>query len=219
MDDIGQWIKAARLHAKLSQEALAARVRVSKGNVSHWELGRHKPGLDHLLLIAKATGFPLPAQLAGFNVAPAQIGTRRIPLLSYVQAGNWSGSTASADRVDSDDWLMTDLYLSPTAFALEIRGDSMLPEFRPGDRVIIDPAVSPQPGDYVVAKNGDEEATFKKYRPRSVDAAGNVVFELVPLNEDYPSMRSDQLPIRIIGVMIEHRKYRRRGKRNTPTAC
>ena len=211
MNTLGQWIKAARVHARISQEALAKLIGVTKGNVSHWELGRHKPGLDQILLIAKATGFAMPAELSGFNVSPAQIGTRRIPLLSYVQAGNWSGSTVSADRVDSADWPMTDLELSPTAFALEIRGDSMLPEFRPGDRVIIDPAIAPQPGDYVVAKNGEDEATFKKYRPRGFDAAGNLVFELVPLNEDYPSMRSDITPIQIIGVMVEHRKYRRRG--------
>ncbi len=87
----------------------------------------------------------------------------------------------------------------------------MLPEFKPGDRVIIDPSTSPQPGDYVVAKNGEEEATFKKYRPRGVNERGDVVFELVPLNEDYPSMRSDVTPIRIVGTMVEHRKYRRRG--------
>lgn len=105
---------------------------------------------------------------------------------------------------------MTDLELSQNAFALEIKGDSMLPEFKPGDRVIIDPAIFPQPGDFVVAKNGDDEATFKKYRPRTMDEHGDVVFELVPLNEDYPSMRSDQGPIRIIGTMVEHRKYRRR---------
>ena len=210
MEQIGQWIKAARAHAKLSQDALASRLGVSKGNVSHWENDRHRPGLDQILTIAKVTGYSMPAAFSGFEVSPAQIGNRRVPLLSYVQAGHWSGSSISADRVDSDEWIMTDLDLSSEAFALEIRGDSMLPEFRPGDRIIVDPAIAPQPGDYVVAKNGEDEATFKKYRPRSVDAAGNLVFELVPLNEDYPSMRSDQVHIRIIGVMVEHRKYRKR---------
>ena len=86
----------------------------------------------------------------------------------------------------------------------------MLPEFCPGDRVIIDPSIAPDPGNYVVAKNGENEATFKKYRPRGVNERGDQVFELVPLNEDFPSMRSDIVQIQIIGTMVEHRRYRKR---------
>jgi SOS-response transcriptional repressor LexA len=127
-----------------------------------------------------------------------------------VQAGAWTDVVDSYQPGDADEFLLTDMELSSNAFALEIKGDSMLPEFKPGDRVIIDPAVCPQPGDYVVAKNGEDEATFKKYRPRGVSERGDLVFELVPLNEDYPSMRSDVTPIRIVGTMVEHRKYRRR---------
>ena len=144
------------------------------------------------------------------NVAPAQIGTKQIPLISYVRAGNWAGVVDPFQPNDAHDWLMTDLDISEGAFALEIKGDSMLPEFNPGDRVIIDPAIKPQPGDYVVAKNGEEEATFKKYRLRSINEQGLEVFELVPLNPDYPSIRSDEVPIHIVGTMVEVRKYRRR---------
>ncbi len=144
------------------------------------------------------------------NVSAAQLGSKQIPLLSYVSAGTWTGAVDAFQPNDAHDWLVTDLDLSEGAFALEIKGDSMQPEFKPGDRVIIDPDISPQPGDFVVAKNGEEEALFKKYRPRGMDANGNVIFELVPLNEDYPTMRSDAVPIRIIGTMVEHRKYRRR---------
>lgn len=138
------------------------------------------------------------------------MGVRRVPLISYIQAGLWSEVVDNFSVGDADEWLMTDSELSGVSFALEIKGDSMLPEFSPGDRVIIDPDVFPQPGDFVAAKNGHEEATFKKYRPRGTDAGGNMVFELVPLNEDFPSMRSDVTPIRIVGTMVEHRKYRRR---------
>lgn len=144
------------------------------------------------------------------NIVPAPVGSSRIPLINYVQAGVWTGIVDDFEPGAANDYLLTDLDVSRSAFALEIKGDSMLPEFRPGDRVIIDPEVAPSPGDFVVAKNGEQEATFKKYRPRSIDAAGNVVFELVPLNEDYPSMRSDVMPIKIVGTMVEHRKYRKR---------
>lgn len=85
----------------------------------------------------------------------------------------------------------------------------MLPDFRPGDRVLIDPEIAPSPGDFVVAKNGSNEATFKKYRPRGINERGDHVFELVPLNTDYETMRSDYTPIAIIGTMVEHRRYRK----------
>lgn len=143
------------------------------------------------------------------NVEIAPMGGRGIPVISAIQAGMWSEIVDTFAPGDADDWLMTDLELSPHAFALTIRGNSMLPDFNPGDRVIIDPEVTPHPGDFVAAKNGEQEATFKKYRPRGMDAHGNIVFELVPLNDDYPTLRSDVEPIRIVGTMVEHRKYRR----------
>ena len=153
---------------------------------------------------------PVGGRVEASNVTPAPIGTRLVPLISYVQAGYWTEATDPATVGDGFEYLLTDQELSGSAFALQIEGDSMLPQFKPGDRVIVDPEICPQPGDFVVAMNGGHEATFKKYRPRSLDEAGNVVFELVPLNEDFAPMRSDQTPIRIVGTMMEHRQYRRR---------
>ncbi len=144
------------------------------------------------------------------NVVPAAIGSRPIPLISYVQAGDWVEASDPYAIGDAAEWLMTDCDVSGSAFALEIKGDSMLPKFEPGDRVIIDPAVPPHPGDFVVAKNCEQEATFKKYRPRGLNENGESIFELVPLNEDYPSIRSDTQPIHIVGTMVEHRKYRKK---------
>ena len=143
------------------------------------------------------------------NVAPAKLGARRVPVISAIQAGMWTEIVDSFQPGDAGDWLLTDIDLSDSAFALDIRGNSMEPEFKDGDRVIIDPEIAPQPGDFVAAKNGEQEATFKKYRPRGMDAQGNMIFELVPLNDDYPTLRSDVQPIRIVGTMVEHRKYRR----------
>lgn len=213
-------IRAALDHARIRQSELAARIGVSSGAASQWMTGKVKSlkadtaakisavtGVSAQWLVT-GTGAMLPAEPT--NVQPAQVGTRRVPLISYVQAGVWTEAADPYTCGDASDWLMTDLQLSHSSFALEIRGDSMLPQFKPGDRVIIDPSVYPQPGDFVVAKNGGDEATFKKYRPRSVDESGNVIFELVPLNEDYPTIRNDQTAIRIVGTMVEHRQYRKR---------
>ncbi len=107
---------------------------------------------------------------------------------------------------------MTELETSADAFAITVEGESMLPDFAPGDRVVIDPAVKPQPGDLVVAKlEAETEATFRKYRLRGRDATGQDIIDLVPLNDDYPVVTMDSNnPGRIIGTLVEHRRYRKR---------
>lgn len=136
-------------------------------------------------------------------------GDRKVPLLNYVQAGAFACMDGNFSY-EGMEYLLTDLSLSEDAFALEIKGDSMLPEFKEGDRIIVDCSVSPRPGDFVVARNSDHEATFKRYRLLGKNEHGIDVFELVPMNKDYPSLRSDTNHIEVIGTMIEHRKYYKR---------
>ncbi len=78
----------------------------------------------------------------------------------------------------------------------------MSPEFREGDRVLIDPQASPQPGDFVVASSGKRQVLLRKYRVREVDEKGVAVFELVPLNEDHALLCSDKNRLVLIGTMI-----------------
>ena len=167
-------LKIAKEHG-LNQTAFAAKLGATSADVSNWKK-RGMPA-DRHLDVAVALGISVDTLFAGIpNVMPAQIGARKVPVISAIQAGMWAEIADNFAPGDADDWLMTDLELSASAFALTIRGDSMLPEFNPGDRVIIDPEVAPHPGDFVAAKNGEQEATFKKYRPRGMDAHGNIIF-------------------------------------------
>ncbi len=132
-------------------------------------------------------------------------------MISYVQAGNWREMCEQATTFDGNvEYVTASVDIGTCGFGLWLRGDSMLPQFKEGDLIIVDPDEAPQPGDYVVAKNGSNEATFKKYRPRGIGENGQEVFELVPLNDDYPTMHSDRQHIQIIGVMVEHRIFRKR---------
>ena len=139
--------------------------------------------------------------------APPFLGnTRRIPVLNYVQAGNLT-DVGFGFNGETLEYLISDLGLSDRAFALIVRGLSMAPMFQPGDKIIVDQDIRPGPGSFVIAMNGGEEATFKKYRPRGVDQHGNDIFELVPLNEDFASLYSDRQPLAIVGTVVEHRRY------------
>jgi SOS-response transcriptional repressor LexA len=166
---------------------------------------------DSLLQIAEALGVA-PAELLTeySNVELSSLGTKRLPVWDYVQAGLWAGVSPNLRGEEMQDYVLTDGEYSDAAFALVIKGDSMEPDFKEGEVVIIDPAVNCQPGDFVVAKDSRGEATFKKYRPRGLNDQGKEFFVLEPLNHDYEPMRSDLQQIQILGTMVEHRKYRRR---------
>jgi len=202
-------------HSTINTQAkLAQKSGVGQSSISRILRADTQATAETIEAIARAFGITtshlMSPGLGTTNVTPAAIGLRQIPLISCVQAGMWTEIADAYTPGDGADWLLTDLELSANAFALEIKGESMLPDFRPGDRVIIDPEIAPSPGDFVVARNGSNEATFKKYRPRGVNEHGDQVFELVPLNPDYETMRSDFTPIAIIGTMVEHRRYRKK---------
>lgn len=144
------------------------------------------------------------------NVRSVAVGTRAIPVISAIQAGKMKEITQPYALGDGYAAIYVDDGYSPWAFALEIEGDSMTPDYQEGDLVIIEPEWTPRPGECVAARNGKQEATFKKYRQRGIDSAGNDIFELVPINENYPTVRSDETSLTIIGVMAEHRRKARR---------
>lgn len=219
-------IKAQRLVHGLTQESLAKKLGINRVSISQWERGDTSPKGNNLVRLAEILGVKpewllfgddavsgAGTNLAGYhNVEPAVIPNgSRVPILSYVQAGNWREVCEQATTFDDNiEYVSASVGIGPCGFGLWLRSNSMTPFFNEGDLVIVDPDEQPRPGDYVVAKNGSKEATFKKYRPRGIDENGQEVFELVPLNEDYPPMYSDRQHIEIIGVMVEHRIFRKR---------
>ncbi len=214
METIGQRIRSRRKELKLTQQDVAKAIKgISHVAISQWESDTTKPNAENVFDLAIALECDLTWLLKGegnpSKATPATQGNK-IPVISYVQAGQW---TEIFDRLDTSgyEYLMTDLDVSEQGFALEITGDSMEPDFKAGDFIIVDPKVQPLTGEFVVAINGDYEATFKKYRETGeIDSEGRNHFELIPLNPDYPRMYSNRTDIRIIGTMIEHRIYRRK---------
>lgn len=211
-------IKELRKKHGLTQQKLGELIGVKKSSISQWENDEHSPSGDNLAQLSKVFGVSAHWLSTGkgspepSNVEPAVIPQgSRVPILSYVQAGNWREMCEQATTFDGNvEYVTASVDIGPCGFGLWLRGDSMLPQFKEGDLIIVDPDEAPQPGDYVVAKNGSNEATFKKYRPRGIDENGQEVFELVPLNDDYPTLHSDRQHIQIIGVMVEHRIFRKR---------
>ena len=149
-----------------------------------------------------------PMQVKDSNVSDyIELSSKRmIPVISFVHAGYPNSSQA-----------LTDEYIDATenfvnkAYALRIKGDSMLPLLQEGDLIVVDPTARCKPGDYVIARFPDqEESTFKKLRYSGIDRNGQPIMELVPLNSDYPTYNSSVTPFEICGKVIEHRSYFKR---------
>ncbi len=225
MMNVSERIKQTRKRLGYSQDVLGAKVGVSRVAVSQWERGESSPSGRYLNDLAAALGVSVDWLLTGkgnasesspafeSNVEPALIPQGvRVPILSYVQAGHWREMCEQATAFDGSlEYVAVGVSVGSCAFGLWVRGNSMEPDFREGDLLIVDPDEAPKAGDFVIAKNGSEEATFKKFRSRGEYEDGSPRFELVPLNDDHETLCTDHTPISIIGVVVEHRRILKRG--------
>ena len=125
---ISERLKIAMQAAGITQAELARRCKVKAPSVNGWLSGKAKflRG-ENLLAAAKALNVSQHWLATGqgemaatdTNVTSSTIGDRKIPLINYVQAGKLT-EVADINDVANDTWILTDLELSPRAFALEI---------------------------------------------------------------------------------------------------
>lgn len=210
MDKLGERI--AKLRGSISQRQLALKAGIEQATLSRIERGEMDLVSPHVSKLAKALGVSANDLLQeGSNVEPVRMDGRLIPVLDYIQAGSFAGVAPYFRDEEMTEFIPTMGGHSADTFALRIRGESMAPEFKEGDIVVVDPELAPQPEDFVVGKDAAGEATFKRYHRRGVDpATGNIRFDLVPLNAAYETLHSTEQQITIVGTMVEHHRYRRR---------
>lgn len=163
------------------------------GNLSRFERNLSSIQLDKLDRIAEVLRTTVGSLYelrvgepgALYNVEPATLASRDVPLISWVQAGQWTALVDNFQPGDSDHWVTPAERVGRRAFALRVRGDSMLnpnglPTFPEGIVIIVEPDVEPKPGDFVIVRWNDEDATFKQLTRES----GR--YYLTPLNPRYP---------------------------------
>ena len=120
------------------------------------------PSTESLAKVLSATGSGLDefvALVAGNGVVRA----RMVPLIGMAQAGT-SGFFDDAGFPAGSGW--EDIAFPEIAdahcYALEITGDSMLPVYRDGDRILVSPQGSLRRGDRVVVKTHAGEVMAKQ---------------------------------------------------------
>ncbi|EKO3451703.1 MULTISPECIES: LexA family protein [Vibrio] len=211
--EVGLRLKQFREAQGISQKALAEKCGWGASRIGNYESGARSINLDDAEIIASvlkikpyqilfdAAEIESLPNLAHIDIQPKF--QTSFPLLSSVQAGQWTEACEAYSLDEIDEWYEATVKTSKRSFWLRVQGDSMtslngvsVPE---GTLVLVDTEKEHCNGSLVVAKLTDvNEATFKKF----VTDGGQDY--LKPLNENYK-----MIPIngncKIIGVVVEAR--------------
>ncbi len=105
-----------------------------------------------------------------------------IPLLGFAKAGRGGYFDDYGYPIGSDDWdgIMFPDIADPNIYAIEVSGDSMLPAYRDGDRLIVSPASDFRRGDRIVVKTKEGEIMVKELKRQSAQ-----MIELKSINPEH----------------------------------
>jgi SOS-response transcriptional repressor LexA len=181
--DIAERIKKLRTDLGMTQLQVAELASTSQTALQKIEAGitRNPRNLERLAEVLQTS-----PEFLRFGVGEMDNATvvasagKYLPLISLVQAGAWAD-------IQELPPLDVELYPCPIkcsqhSFIVKVEGESMLPDFKSGDLIYVDPDAQVENGSYVVARLDDEnQATFKQL---IID--GNKKY-LKALNPDWPN--------------------------------
>ena len=168
--------------AGLDSTAFNKSKRLSSDGRPRW------PSTESLAKIIEATGATLD-EFAGLiegraaSAQEARVAHRRsVPVLGFAQAGA-GGFFDDAGFPAGQGWDLVELPAQSTesSYALQVQGDSMLPLYRDGDVLIVEPGAVTRKGDRVVVKTTAGEVMAKVLVRQTVKSIA-----LVSLNPDHP---------------------------------
>ena len=165
--------------AGLDATAFNRSKRISRDGRERW------PSTESIAKLLEATGESFDAFLSGGgayiqnNIAPAGA---TLPLLGLARAGA-GGFFDAAGFPAGEGWDQVQLPSpnDPGIYALEVTGDSMLPLYRDGDRLVVSRNEQVRRGDRVVVKTRDGEVMAKILARQTAN-----VVELHSLNPAHP---------------------------------
>ena len=164
----------AREARSLTQEQLAKASGVSQGAIGNYESGSRNSSRQ-VVSLATALGVRAEwldkgkgAMYERTNLAPGPDIKGRLPLLSWVRAGELCESPESFAPADADEWFSCPVPHGPRAYCLRVAGDSMddgsRDSYRDGEILFVDPDQTPDPNDDVIVRTSDGRATFKRLK-------------------------------------------------------
>ncbi len=215
-EKIGQRIKLERTSKNLTRKALAELTEtLNVSRINNYERGERTPGPMEIKQLAKA--LDVAASYLMCLSDDRQGGLNRfqelgvlVPVLDFKQACNPESSIQEINEggsLERRPFITIDSdfagRLSKNAFALSMEDNSMAPELRVSDVLIIDTNIHPNPGDFVVVQlNDNPKVIIRKYKQLSLSEISSE-FELIALNEDWANVQvSSAIKSKLIGVVV-----------------
>ena len=209
METLGIRLKTHRKAKKLTQQQVADAIGVSKTSVIYWEKDENLPKYDSLTALGKVLGVTAEYLLHGKGEANLDVNVtdqfpiagRLVPVISWVQAGTWTTMDSAPTGTQYEEWLPPNPKCGKHGYGLVVVGESMLPDFRPNDKIYVNPDFQLsdlKTGDLVIVVCDNEVgATFKKL---IVESNGMV---LKPLNPDWHEKMMDlKEGCRLVGKVV-----------------
>ena len=183
----GERLRIARQSQGLTQQQLAELIGVSRSTVAMWETGEHQPDLDTVSKLATILKVSVDF-LLGKTEDPTSLEQRLKDQPWYVELRPipvYNGANAGDIGTFPDDrnivmWISVPKK-GPGKYGVIVHGDSMEPDIKDGDIVVIDPDVAIDNGSKVIVII-DGQAYVKK-----IYFQDNVIV-LQSLNPRYPPM-------------------------------
>ncbi len=194
-------IKDLRRIHNIKQADLAAAMKVSTAALSGYETEKFQADISTYKRIAEYFGVTLDYLLGNDTIGSTGV---RIPVLGSVPAG--IPMEAIEDIIDWEEIPAAMCAGGLEYFALQVRGDSMWPDFLPGDTVILRKTPTCESGDVCVVYVNGDDATLKEVR---LHEDGSL--SIMPRNQSYPPRTFTpkeirNLPVSIAGVVVELRR-------------
>lgn len=203
----GAKLKKCRKDRSLSQKEFGQKIGVAESTVSLYESNKRFPDADTLKKISALFEVSLDYLLGNEPAKAAQPKTTgrgvRIPVLGRVVAGI---PIEAVEEILDYEEITPELAATGEFFALQVRGDSMLPKLEEGDVVIVKKQEDVETGDIAIVLVNGDEATIKQVKKVN----GGIM--LYGFNPDvyephfYSNQQIEELPVRILGKVIESRR-------------
>jgi phage repressor protein C with HTH and peptisase S24 domain len=170
--------------AGLDPTAFNPSKRVSKDGRERW------PSTESISKILEATGETFESFVAGSGAyLQAGAASRSVPLLGLAQAG--VGGFFDSAGFPIGDWDRITLPVDEeNIYALEVQGDSMLPLYREGDKVIVSMTEQVRRGDRVAVRTRSGEVMVKVLQRQTLNR-----IELASINPEYPTRILDMAEV------------------------
>lgn len=195
-------LKLLRKENGLTQQQFAQKFNISNGTIAMWETGKREPDFSTVQRIADFFDVSVDHVLG----RPSANSTNpiRVPVLGTIPAG--VPLEAIEDILDWEELPPEMGRGGKEYFGLQVKGDSMYPDFLDGDVVILEKLPCCESGDVCAVFVNGYEATLKKVK---LDEDGSVT--LKPRNPEYPPrtytpQEVAELPVSIAGVVVELRR-------------